>query len=202
MNAAFLQTPDATRTPCVETLSGNSIDLNCLNSPVLNFDEIALVLSRLPVLLGHQVTLHPYTVAHHCLWMMAYVLWNTGSPRAALYALVYRAHEAYLGSVPCSVGSIEPVSRLQAQVQSCVHYNLNLPKPNSELARTLRTASRIATAIEMQRFLPNGVPDWYVQEVPAAALDIAWHHTLAGQAYADMLTAYEWLRELEREPNV
>lgn len=186
----------------LETLSGNLLDFRRPDSFATTFDEIALVLTRMPILLGHQVTLNAYTIAHHCLWVMRYVLWRTGSPRAALYALTYRAHEAYMGCIPVPVKDLSylsgPLAHLEARLQQMVYDNMGLAEPPAELVATIRKAADIAEALEAEKFLPSRGRE-HGTRIPEAAREIAWDHCSADQLYGHMLEAYQVLCDALRD---
>jgi len=200
MNTAYkLPLENETPSKTMETLSGNIIDFESLEHIVTPFDEIALVMSRLPVNNGHQLALNTYSLAHHSLWVMRYVLWITGSPKAALYALVYRAHEVYVGSLPPSLRALSyikaPFDFLTRRIQDMVYLNIGLNMPSEELQDVISNASAIAHAVEAEKFFPSRNYQQYIEKIPEAAREIAWDHCDNSAIFQHMMEAYSVLMD-------
>lgn len=182
----------------MESMSGNIINFNGLAHFDTDIEEIALVLSRLPIFNGHQLTHTPYSIAHHCLWVMRYVLWNTGSPKAALCALLYRAHEAYMGALPPQLKRLsylyQGLLHIQDGIQHIVFQNLGLEPPLEETIASISNASRYAEVLEYEKFLLKKNSKTPLETIPEAAREIAWDHSDSAVIFEHFLESYEMLK--------
>lgn len=136
--------PSEPEGPWLQVLGGRAFSLTNPRAEDVDFETIAIVLSRVPRFGGHTEN-GVLSVAQHCLEGAAAILRDTGRRDAAAAFLIHDAHEAYMGDIATPVADA-----LQALAES---YRADVVK------RAIRTLKRrLDAAIYTAAGLPWPLP--------------------------------------------
>lgn len=155
----------------LETVTGRLIDLTNPDPTTIDIEDIAWGLSRIPRFAGHTITIQPYTVAQHSVFVADEVKsmeldGYIGSQRIELElkALLHDAAEAYMGDWPSPVKQIpeiRPIIKgIEARVMGAICESLGVSPFTEEDEATIKVADRIAQKIEAHAFMPSRGRDW------------------------------------------
>lgn len=98
--------------PWVQTRHGHAVDLLTPTANQIDVRDIAWSLARLNRYNGHTVT--PLSVADHSVALAMYFIHNGYGTRAAMWALLHDAHEAYMGDLAAPLyAALSPSARAE-----------------------------------------------------------------------------------------
>lgn len=106
----------------IRTFKNNKFDYVNIENNVIDVEEIASVLAKIPRWLGH--TKKFYSVAQHCCWCHD----NTKGDK--LEALMHDASEAYVGDCPTPLKNLLPnFQKIENKIQHLLadHFKYNYP---------------------------------------------------------------------------
>jgi len=173
----------------LETVTGKLIDISDPNPEMIEIEDIAWSLSRMPRFCGHTVTSTAYNVAQHSLFVANEVNVDGKNSRIALLALLHDAAEAYTGDLPSPVKhlpELRPViSRIENSLMAAIYIKLNIAGPTEYEELKIKQADRIAQKIEAHAFMPSRGRHW--ENLPEVSLERLQKFS----APLDSLTSYK-----------
>jgi 5'-deoxynucleotidase YfbR-like HD superfamily hydrolase len=141
------------------------VDVENPDPTTINIEDIAWGLSRISRFCGHTITVIPYNVAQHSLFVANEVEaagWTAKT--LVLQALLHDAAEVYTGDWPSPVKRIPalyPVIKgIEAKLMSAIYWSLNLPEPTAEEEAIIKHADKVAQKIEAHAFMPSRGKHW------------------------------------------
>ena len=176
------------------THSGRLVNPLDLKPELIDREDIAISLSRIPRFLGHTAP-KPYTVAEHCVRVARTLTIFT--PAARLAALLHDAHEAYCGDVPRPIRLALRLADgrtwedVEAAARRQVHLAFGLPEvlPGGWEA-AIRVADDAMLAAELHQLMGQPAPV-STRDDPKQILCSPWDQDRALTAFLDLLEAYQ-----------
>lgn len=172
----------------LETVTGQLVDVENPDPKTINVEDIAWGLSRISRFCGHTITVIPYNVAQHSVFVAnevdkflndhtlvahlkipddVWMMWVTAmgvSRNLVLKALIHDAAEVYLGDLPSPIKQIpelKPViKRIEAGLMTAVYSALDVPPPSEHEEKIIKYADKIAQKIEAHAFMPSRGRHW------------------------------------------
>jgi 5'-deoxynucleotidase YfbR-like HD superfamily hydrolase len=172
----------------IETVTGQLVNLENPKSATINIEDIAWGLSRMPRFCGHTITVVPYNVAQHSMFVADEVerliepdLGGTLLPglsyeqreQVVLKALLHDAAEIYTGDWPSPIKRIPKlrtiIKQIEAGLMSAVYEAMDLIPPTEAEEQVIKQADKIAQKIEANAFMPSRGKHW--PDLPEVSLE-------------------------------
>ena len=179
----------------LETVTGRLVDIENPDPATINIEDIAWGLSRMPRFCGHTITIVPYTVAQHSMFVAdeveAYLgkELNTKEYQLILKALLHDAAEVYTGDLPSPmkrIATLRPIiKQIEAKLDHAIYVALGLSPMSEEEEHIIKLADKIAQKIEAHAFMPSRGKDWV--DMPEVSLERLQQFN----APLDSLTSYK-----------
>jgi hypothetical protein len=156
--------------PWVPTRSGGKV---CLAEPqpaMIEIEDIACALSRLPRFNGH--TTEPYSVAQHSVLVSIYL--RHEAPPIPLAALLHDGHEAYFGDITTPVKDLLASQFLQAKTSRmdgaiAERFGIDVGLLHCQ---TVKDADRVLLATEKRDLMPLHATIWHCPSEPWSGMKI------------------------------
>jgi len=166
-----------------ETASGHKIDLSNPKTSDIEFDDIALALSRIVRFSGQtRAAQQGYSVAAHSVWISVYLEQRYSDCALALYGLLHDAHEAYTGDISLPLKSVAGMQAVLAPIekrlQKAIHQKLKLLQPTQKFYRCIKHADQQALRIEAFYLKESSGLDWDLPAGDFIASKIQFHPCL------------------------
>lgn len=187
----------------LETVTGKLVNVQNPDPATIDIEDIAWGLSRMPRFCGHTITVVPYNVAQHCMFvadeveLLMQAAVNAGhnehyapySTDLVLKALLHDAAEVYTGDWPSPIKRIPTlrpiIKKIEADLDAAIYKSLGLEPMTSEEEHVIKTADKIAQKIEAHAFMPSRGKDW--PDMPNVSLERLQQFS----APLDSLTSYK-----------
>ena len=179
----------------LETVSGKLVNIEHPDPASICIDDIAWGLSRLPRFCGHTITVIPFSVAQHSIFVADEVerlinagtsnivteteYWNVLSVMQSarndliLKALLHDAAEAYTGDLPSPVKRLPTLSpifkRIESQLMDSILLALDVGPMHDDEIKIIKYADRIAQKIEAHAFMTSRGKHW--ENMPDVSLE-------------------------------
>ncbi len=173
----------------IETVTGRLVNIENPDPTTINIEDIAWGLSRLPRFCGHTITVIPYNVAQHSMfvadevasllsgstdtlnkihlphgewdaWMVSEEMRND----IILKALLHDAAEVYTGDWPSPVKRITKlrpiIKKIEHDLMTAVYLAMSLAPPSEAEEKLIKQADMIAQKIEAHAFMPSRGKHW------------------------------------------
>lgn len=186
----------------IETVTGRLVNIENPDPTTINIEDIAWGLSRLPRFCGHTITVIPYNVAQHSMFVadeVASILSrNNEIPKdrvreVILMALLHDAAEIYTGDWPSPVKRIPKlrpiIKQIEAGLMIAVYKAMYLNPPTEIEEQIIKQADKIAQKIEAHAFMPSRGKHW--PDMP----DVSLERLQQFDAPLDSLTSYKLFME-------
>jgi hypothetical protein len=202
----------------LETVTGQLVDIENPDPTTINIEDIAWGLSRMPRFAGHTITIVPYNVAQHSIFVAEEVnsllafgtniaaslnvsldqwsIWmlsETFRDDIVLKALLHDAAEVYTGDLPSPMKrlpTLQPIiKQIEAGLDAAIFSSLGLSLPTEDEYALIKYADRIAQKIEAHSFMPSRGKNW--PNMPDVSLERLQQFT----APLDSLTSYKLFME-------
>lgn len=156
----------------LETVSGKRVDIMNPDPATIDVDDIFWVLSRMPRFNGHSITLIPYNVAQHSLFVAktSIKLFEknpiVGSSKTliGLHGCLHDAAEAYLSDLPSPVKrhpELRPIFKaMENTLEAAIYESMCIPLPTPEEHRLVKHADLIAQKIESYNYMVSRGRTW------------------------------------------
>lgn len=157
----------------IETVTGRLVNIENPDPTTINIEDIAWGLSRLPRFCGHTITVIPYNVAQHSMFVadeVALILAHNKSftsnqvKRIVKLAQLHDAAEVYTGDWPSPVkrvAKLRPIiKQLEAGLMAAVYKAMDLEPPTEAEEKIIKQADMIAQKIEAHAFMPSRGKHW------------------------------------------
>lgn len=181
----------------IQTFFGRKFDVLNPRAEDVNFNDIAVSLSMQCRFNGHTSMLianefrEPrfYSVAHHCVVMSREI-----NAKAALYALLHDAAEAYIGDLANPIKQLpefRPFKEMERRIETVIYDAAGIPWPNPETENEVKLYDLRMLLTERQQLLSEPPEPWAIDSCKEIEpLDIQLSYEPVGQY------AYHWLRRL------
>ena len=186
----------------LETVTGKQIDIENPDPALIDIEDIAWGLSRMPRFCGHTITVVPYNVAQHSVFVANEALnivlsdydhnrftYQEAQDKLVLKALLHDAAEVYTGDLPSPLKRIPSLHKIIKQIEdrlmAAIYKSMNLTPPDDEEQEIIKLADRFAQKIEAHAFMPSRGKDW--PRMPAVSLERLQQF----DAPLDSLTSYK-----------
>jgi len=173
----------------LETVTGNLVDVTNPDPSTINIEDIAWGLSRMSRFCGHTITVIPYSVAQHSVFVANEVEESGGNNHLTLLALLHDAAEVYTGDLPSPIKRIPElrphIKALEAKLMGAVYTALQIASPTEDEEKIIKGADRIAQKIEANAFMPSRGKNW--PDMPEVSLERLQQFN----APVDSLSAYK-----------
>lgn len=191
----------------LETVTGKLVNIQNPDPATINIEDIAWGLSRMPRFCGHTITVVPYNVAQHCMFVAdeVEVLMKEAikagynehyapySNDLILKALLHDAAEVYTGDLPSPMKRIPElrpiIKKIEAGLDAAIYASLDLAPMTEEDERIIKLADKIAQKIEANAFMPSRGKGW--PDLP----DVSLERLQQFSAPLDSLTSYKLFME-------
>jgi 5'-deoxynucleotidase YfbR-like HD superfamily hydrolase len=145
----------------LETVTGQFVDIENPDPATINIQDIAWGLSRMPRFCGHTVTVVPYNIAQHSIFvadeveLLLYELYGENEDKMTfrardlitLKALLHDAEEIYTGDWPSPVKrlpALHPIiKKIEADLKKAIFAALVLPLPDEHEEAIIKQADRL-----------------------------------------------------------
>jgi 5'-deoxynucleotidase YfbR-like HD superfamily hydrolase len=186
----------------LETVSGRQIDITNPDPTAIDVTDIFWVLSRIPRFNGHSVTLVPYNVAQHSLFVAktAQKLWRCAENSSDFFALgiygsLHDGAEAYLSDLPSPVKrhpELYPVFKsMEEKLDTAIFDAIGIPKPSEEMKKIVKRADLIAQKIEAYNYMVSRGKTWEgLDDINLSIIDL--------QKFEDPMPALESFKKLSK----
>lgn len=186
----------------LETVSGKLVDVANPDPSTIIVDDIFWVLSRIPRFNGHSVTLVPYNVAQHSLFVAktAQKLWKCPENSLDFYALgiygsLHDGAEAYLSDLPSPVKrhpELYPVFKaMEEKLDGAIFEAIGIPKPTDAMKKIVKHADLIAQKIEAYNYMVSRGKTWEgLDDIDLSIIDL--------QKFEDPMPALESFKKLRK----
>jgi hypothetical protein len=172
----------------LETVTGQLVDVENPDPTTINIEDIAWGLSRISRFCGHTITVIPYNVAQHSLFVanevdtflndhtlvkhleipddiwMHWMVSTDMMSSLVLKALIHDAAEVYLGDLPSPIKQIPElrpvIKKIEAGLMTAVYTSLNITEPTEYEEKIIKYADKIAQKIEAHAFMPSRGKHW------------------------------------------
>jgi 5'-deoxynucleotidase YfbR-like HD superfamily hydrolase len=161
-------------TVTLETVTGRFVDVTNPDPDTINIEDIAWGLSRMSRFCGHTITVIPYSVAQHSVFVANEVEAAThGDTRMTMLALLHDAAEVYTGDWPSPVKRIPElrphIKALEAKLMTAIYAAIGIKPPTDLEEYTIKQGDRVAQKIEAHAFMPSRGKDW--PDLPEVSLE-------------------------------
>lgn len=200
------------RPSTLETVTGRFVDLNEPDPESICIEDIAWGLSRISRFGGQTMTLVPYNVASHSIFVAEEVECflrqnyseyddDMGASRSkiALYALLHDAAEAYLGDWPSPLKRIPKlklvIEQIEFRMMTAIYERFDLEIPSKEISNIIKMADLKALKIEANAFMNSRGKGW--SNMPVVTLEELQQFSPpvpAIEAYKKFMLKFESLR--------
>ena len=186
----------------LETVSGKQIDIINPDPNSIDVVDIFWVLSRMPRFNGHSVTLIPYNVAQHSLFVAKTAQKLSGlkknSPEWCLYGVygcLHDAHEAYIGDLPSPVKrnpDLRPIFKsMEEKLDVAIFSALGIDMPNDLNKKIVKQADLISQKIEAYNYMVSRGKTWEgLDSINTTIIDL--------QNFDDPVPAFESFQKLSK----
>jgi len=161
---------------CVlETVSGRYVDIINPDPATIDIDDILWVMSRLPRFNGHTITLKPYLLAQHSMFVANYIENSPGvksldvhtrqtRQELLLKALLHDAAEVFLTDLPSPVKrhpALYPVFKeMESKLENAIFDSLKIPRMTEQDKFIIKKADLIAQKAEAYNFMVSRGSTW------------------------------------------
>lgn len=177
----------------LETVTGRLVDIENPDPTTINIEDIAWGLSRMPRFCGHTITVIPYNVAQHSMFVADEVRQLSDDRRLELLALLHDAAEVYTGDWPSPLKRIPKlkviIKKIEADLMNSIYRAFELEAPTDEEEALIKKADKIAQKIEAHAFMPSRGKHW--PDMPEVSLE----RLQSFNAPLDSLTSYKLFME-------
>lgn len=165
----------------IETVTGRLVNIENPDPTTINIEDIAWGLSRLPRFCGHTITVIPYNVAQHSMFvadevasLLVYKDWSSPqAKRIIMLALLHDAAEVYTGDWPSPVKRITKlrpiIKKIEHDLMTAVYSAMDLLPPTEAEEKSIKQADKIAQKIEAHAFMPSRGKHW--PDMPEVSLE-------------------------------
>jgi 5'-deoxynucleotidase YfbR-like HD superfamily hydrolase len=186
----------------LETVSGRQIDITSPDPAAIDVTDIFWVLSRIPRFNGHSVTLVPYNVAQHSLFVAktAQKLRKCAENSPDFFALgiygsLHDGAEAYLSDLPSPVKrhpELYPVFKsMEEKLDVAIFDAVGIPRPSEEMKKIVKQADLIAQKIEAYNYMVSRGKTWEgLEDINLSIIDL--------QKFEDPMPALESFKKLSK----
>ena len=159
----------------LETVTGKLVDIENPDPSTICIEDIAWGLSRISRFCGHTITVVPYNVAQHSIFVANEVesmlvekygvdqVSSTGKV-VILKALLHDAAEVYTGDLPSPLKQLPKlrpiIKQIEAKLMTAVYAALDLNEDTEDEAKIIKDADRIAQKIEAHAFMTSRGKNW------------------------------------------
>lgn len=171
----------------LETVTGKLVNVVDPKPEMIDIEDIAWGLSRIPRFAGHTITPIPYSVAQHSVFVAKEVnnllihrtdanlevqeaignLEKSSGFNAyefLLQALLHDAAEVYIGDIPSPVKKhpaiADEIKKIENNLMLCVYDAVGISPPNSYAEFVIKHADLIARAVEAHAFMISRGKNW------------------------------------------
>ena len=158
----------------LETVTGQLVDIQNPDPSTINIEDIAWGLSRMPRFCGHTITIVPYSVAQHSMFVADEVKSMLGQyPNInnssdyydiLLKALLHDAAEVYTGDLPSPMKRIPElrpiIKQIEAGLDKAIYEAFNLTPMTQGEVELIKSADLIAQKIEAHAFMVSRGKNW------------------------------------------
>jgi 5'-deoxynucleotidase YfbR-like HD superfamily hydrolase len=188
-------------TVTLETVTGRFVDVTNPDPDTISIEDIGWGLSRMSRFCGHTITVIPYSVAQHSVFVANEVEVATrGDTRMTMLALLHDAAEVYTGDWPSPVKRIPElrphIKALEAKLMNAIYVALGIEPPTDYDEHIIKQADRVAQKIEAHAFMPSRGKDW--PDLPEVSLEKLQQFNDP----VDSLTAYKMFMKKFNELNI
>jgi 5'-deoxynucleotidase YfbR-like HD superfamily hydrolase len=179
----------------LETVSGKLVNVANPDPSTISIGDIAWGLSRISRFCGQTITVIPYSVAQHSLFVAEEVARMTEdlsefkNSNIVLHALLHDAAEAFLGDVPSPVKHLPELKPIIDTIENnllvAIYISLEIYPPSENELKIIKTADRIAQKIEAHAFMMSRGSHW--EGLPEVSLERLQQF----QPPLDSLTSYK-----------
>ena len=182
----------------LETVTGQLVDVENPDPTTIKIEDIAWGLSRIPRFCGHTITVIPYNVAQHSMFVAdevasllsgstatldkihlphaewdAWMVCEEFRNDIILKALLHDAAEIYTGDWPSPVKRIKKlqpiIKQIEAGLMAAVYSAMHLAPPTDAEEKLIKYADKIAQKIEAHAFMPSRGKHW--PDMPTVSLE-------------------------------
>jgi len=162
----------------LETVTGKLVNIQNPDPATIDIEDIAWGLSRMPRFCGHTITIIPYNVCQHSMFVadevekilkdrFRYALTPievAANRLTVLKALLHDAAEVYTGDLPSPLKRIPElraiIKKIEAGLDAAIYKSLGLDPMSEEEQFIIKEADLIAQKIEAHNFMPSRGKDW------------------------------------------
>lgn len=181
----------------LETATGVLVDVEHPTENMINIQDIAWSLSRIPRFAGHTITTVPYSVAQHSVMVMRDVRDTNDdwTHELLLQALLHDAAEAYIGDIPSPIKklpSIHPqIKKIEDQLMLCIYCAFNLSPVSKTHEHIIKNSDLRARAIEAHNFMVSRGKFWNLPDIDLLKLQGFEPPMTAQDAYKLFMNEFE-----------
>jgi len=185
----------------LETVTGTTVDVENPTEDMINIQDIAWGLSRIPRFAGHTITKVPYSVAQHSIMVMRYIRDNfeDSSSEILMQALLHDAAEVYIGDIPSPIKKLpsirESIKTIENRLMLSIYSKFNLCIPTPEGEALIKKSDLRARAIEAHNFMVSRGKTWNLPEVDLLTLQSFEPPMIAQDAYKLFMEEFKELQE-------
>jgi hypothetical protein len=180
----------------LETVTGKKVNPVNILAEQLDMEDIAWALSRINRFAGHTITLIPYNVADHSIFVKNMIYEDTGNALLALYGLLHDAAEAYIGDIPSPVKHNsyieEGIARIEKNVLEAVYDKFVSRFPTDEEMETVKYYDKKAQKIEAHAFMFSRGKDWGFKNIEVELVEFQRFHPPRNSLESYMLFKHEY----------
>jgi len=152
----------------IETVSGALVDPVNPDPKSINIKDIAWSLSRLPRFAGHTISIIPYTVGQHSIFVSDMIFEKTNDHLHALYGLLHDATESYIGDIPSPIKQIpelrEAIKKVEHNLFLTILKSFDIMEPSEEAWKLVKEFDKRSQIIEAFTWMPSRGKHWEGRE--------------------------------------
>ncbi len=160
----------------METVTGKLIDLQNPLPENICIEDIAWSLSRIPRFTGHSISVTPYSVAQHCLFVAELIeKWHPLNTQLVLKGLLHDAAECYTNDISGpmkKIPEIRPyIKKVEHALDTAIFAAFNVSEITPEEEAIIKEADNYAQRLEGHAFMQSrgllwtGLPDVSIIEL-------------------------------------
>lgn len=174
----------------LETVTGRLVNIENPDPTTIHIEDIAWGLSRMPRFCGHTITIVPYNVCQHSMFVADEVCQlSDNDPRLIKLALLHDAAEVYTGDWPSPIKRIAKlrpiIKQIEAGLMNAIYIAMSIAPPTDAEEKLIKRADLIAQKIEAHAFMPSRGKHW--PDLPEVSLERLQQFN----APLDSLTSYK-----------
>lgn len=160
----------------METVTGKLIDLQNPLPENICIQDIAWSLSRIPRFTGHSISVTPYSVAQHCLFVAGLIAkWHPNNKQLILKGLLHDGAECYTNDISGpmkKIPEIRPyIKKVEHALDTAIYEAFHMSSMTHEEEAIIKEADNYAQRLEGHAFMQSrglqwtGLPDVSIIEL-------------------------------------